>query len=402
MNTFTIECPNCQHEFQAEEAFTKHLNVEMAQKSQVLQKAFDEKNTAFLKEQQRLEVREQQLDLTISKAVKEKEEAIKRTVSVEVEKEFSASLDSYKKKVTEQGEQIKNLRAKEIEIEELKGKLADQGQELELKYKRQLNEKLTDEREKIVKTVNEDIELKMKEKEMMLEEARKQITDMQRKLDQGSTQLQGEAQELVVEERLKELFPYDEISEVAKGLRGADVMQIVHNENQLCGSLLYESKNTLMFGADWIDKLRKDQQACGASMAILVSKAMPKNRQEEYFVEKNVVVCSVSLFPVVASLCRNKLIELKYQAGRYELQKDTSGFLFQYLTSDDFRMHLEELVGALQEMKYQITKEKGAFEKQWKQRDKELDRMYSNLAQMFGSIKGIGGSSIKEIKSLEL
>ncbi|MBV6641042.1 MAG: DUF2130 domain-containing protein [Cyclobacteriaceae bacterium] len=390
-----ITCPNCQHEFSAEDAFRKHLDVELKAELEQAQKDYQTKKADLVK-------REKELDQLINEGVKAKEGDLRKAVSDELEKEFGSSLDQYKKKIEQQSEQIKTLRSKEIEIEDLRSKLKDQEQEYELKYKRQLNEKLEEERIKSKESASEEYELKLRKQDKMLEDQRVQIETMKKKIEQGSMQLQGEVQELIIEERLIEMFPQDEIGEVGKGMKGADVIQTVISEGVACGSIIYESKNTANFSMDWVDKLRTDQIAAGCQTAVLVTKTMPRGFEGDYFVEKNVVVCTPKLFPVVAALCRTKTIDLKYQASRFETQKDKMGLMYQYLTGEEFRMHIEEVVMGIMEIKDQVDKERVAFEKQWKQRDKQADRMISNLAQMFGSIKGIGGTSIKEIKSLEL
>ncbi len=390
-----ITCPNCHHEFSAEDAFRKHLDAELKEELERVQKEYQTKSKDLIK-------REKELDQLIHDGVKAREGDLRSELNEEYQKEYGSSLDQYKKKIEHQSEQIKDLRAKEIEIEDLRSKLNDQEQTFELKYKRQLNEKLEEERLKSRESASEEYKLKLRKQEKMLEDQRLQIETMKKKIEQGSMQLQGEVQELIIEERLIQLFPHDEIGEVGKGIKGADVIQTVISEGVACGSIIYESKNTANFGSDWIDKLRTDQMAAGCQTAVLVTKAMPRGFEGDYFVEKNVVVCSPKLFPVVAALCRTKLIDLKYQASRFETQKDKMGLLYQYLTGEEFRMHIEEVVMGIMEMKEQVDKERVAFEKQWKQRDKQTDRMISNLAQMFGSIKGIGGTSIKEIKSLEL
>lgn len=393
--SLTITCPNCDHQFQAEDALKKHLNHELAQKSQQLEQDFLARN-------KELEEKAINIDAQVERTLKEKEGALRSLLAEEVQKEYADSLENYQKKVAAQNEQIKQLRTKEIEIEELKGKLADQGQALELKYKKQLNEKLAQERDKLQESAHAEFTLKLREKEKMLEDQKAQIETMRKKIAQGSMQLQGEAQELILEERLAELFPQDEIAEVPKGVRGADVMQVVRDQGNTCGALLYESKNTQSFREDWIDKLRADQIEAGAQTTILVTTAMPKGFEGDFLTIKGVVVCTVRTFPVVAALCRAKLIDLKHQQSRFHMQKDTMGLLYNYLTGDEFRLHLEEMVNGFISLKDQIEKEKRAFTKQWKERDAQLDKLMMNTSQIYGSIKGIAGSGVKEIKSLEL
>jgi hypothetical protein len=66
-----------------------------------------------------------------------------------------------------------------------------------------------------------DYLLKMRELEKQLEDQRKLAEEMKRRAEQGSMQLQGEAQELALEDLLRTSFPFDAISEVGKGVRGA-------------------------------------------------------------------------------------------------------------------------------------------------------------------------------------
>lgn len=400
--SMTITCPNCQHKFQAEEALKHHMSQELAERTRELESNYKTRQSELEQLMTQLDKKEQSIDQLVKERLAKSRGVLKEEMRKELTGDFEGAINAYKEKVAQQQSKLKELTEKDLQIEELKDQLHNVNQDLELKYKRQFREKEQHLEQQLRESLMSDVQMKMREKDKTMEDYRNQIDQLKRKLEQGSMQLQGEVQELMIEERLKELFPQDEITEINKGVRGADVTQTVLNNSVLCGTLLYESKNTQKFSNDWIDKLRSDQMASGAHTAILVTRTMPKGQEGEYYTEKGIIVCSIRLFPVVAALCRHKLVDLKHQANRFDLQKDTSGLLYQYLTGEEFRLHLEELVGGLMNLKTQISKERAAFEKQWKQRDKEVDRMYANLAQMFGSIKGIGGASIKEIKSLEL
>ncbi|MEQ9306553.1 MAG: DUF2130 domain-containing protein, partial [Marinoscillum sp.] len=274
-----ITCPKCQHEFQAEDALRKHLEAELNQQATQLEEQYQAKKKA-------LGQRESQINQTVEQLLKEKEVVLKSTLKDEVTKEMDESIQSYRKKIEEQQGQLKGLRKKEIEIEDLKGKLTDVSQEYELKYQRQLHERLEAERARLKESASEEYQQRLREKEKMLEDQKVQIEQMRKKIEQGSMQLQGEVQELILEEHLKAMFPHDEVSEVGKGMRGADVMQSVISEGKFCGSIIYESKNTQGFNDDWIDKLRTDQIAAGAQTAVLVTKTMPKGFDGDYLVTK--------------------------------------------------------------------------------------------------------------------
>jgi len=65
-------------------------------------------------------------------------------------------------------------------------------------------------------------------------------------------------------------------------------------------------------------------------------------------------------------------------------------------------MQVEAIVEGFSTMQTDLDKEKRALTKIWKQREKQIDKVLENTIGMYGSIKGIAGSAIGEIKSLEL
>jgi hypothetical protein len=101
-----------------------------------------------------------------------------------------------------------------------------------------------------------------------------------RKSEQGSVQLQGEVQELAIEEWLRDNFPLDTISEIKKGANGGDCVQTVNTyTRQNCGMIYYESKRTKAFGGDWVEKFKADMRSKGISIGILVTQTMPRDME---------------------------------------------------------------------------------------------------------------------------
>lgn len=215
-------------------------------------------------------------------------------------------------------------------------------------------------------------------------------------------QLQGEVQELAIENCLRSMFPIDDISEVVKGQRGGDTIQVVKDKlGRSCGKILYESKRTKNFNPAWIDKLKQDQQRENAQVAILVTEEMPEGMEVFGWID-SICICKFSALPIVASLMRDKIIELFCLKDVNTNKADKMVLLYNFLTGTEFRMHIEEIIQGFESLKEGIEKEKRAFEKIWKEREKQLMRVIQNTSQMYGSLKGIAGNALPVVEVLEL
>ena len=224
---------------------------------------------------------------------------------------------------------------------------------------------------------------------------------MRRKAEQSSMQRQGEVQELLLEEILKENFPFDLIEEVGKGVEGADCIQIVRNNSgRECGKIIYESKRTKGWSGNWIDKLKTDMRSRGADVAILVTQTFPKDM--ERFGEKDGVwVCNFSELPSVSAIIRNGVLKV-YEIQRSEENKgDKMQLLYNYLTGVEFRGQVEAIAEGFMAMKNSITKERMQMEKMWKEREKQLEKVLISTSGLYGSVKGIAGASVGDIPLLD-
>ncbi len=236
--------------------------------------------------------------------------------------------------------------------------------------------------------------MKLKEKDKQLEDQRKLVEEMKRKAEQGSMQLQGEVQELALEELLRHSFPFDLISEVGKGVRGADCIQTVRNSyGQECGKIIFESKRTKDFSEEWIEKLKADMRALGADVAVIVTQAMPKD-MEDFGERQGIWICSFADAKPLVHVLRDAVIKV-YNAGKSQENKgDKMTLLYNYLVSSEFA----EQWGAIREgfmgMKISIQKERDQMEKLWKAREKQLEKVLLNAAHIRGSIEGISGMDV--------
>ncbi len=402
-----ISCPNCKHAFSINSAIASDIEKTLTQKlkNELNQQVEDWKK----REAEKYEQKEQQREVELKRKEQELAESIekqRKTMADEIRerliKESSASIESLNKQLENQTEMISGLRKKEIDFLEKERALKDEKDKMELE-KKQFELQIQDQiKEKLSKDFETKYDLIIKEKEKQLEDQKKLAAEMQRKAEQGSMQLQGEVQEMGLEEMLKNTFIYDEISEVGKGIRGADVIQTVKNElGQICGKIIYESKRTQNFGGDWIEKLKDDQRQIGAEIAVLVTQTMPKDM--ERFGEKDGVwICNYLEMKGLVFALRKILIQTQTAKSANENKTDKMGLLYSFLTSNQFRQQIEAIVEGFTSMKEDLDKERRAMQRIWKEREMQIEKVIGSTIDMYGSIRGIAGSAIAPIQYLEL
>jgi hypothetical protein len=213
--------------------------------------------------------------------------------------------------------------------------------------------------------------------------------------------LQGEVQELALMEMLAATFPFDEISEVPVGVRGADCIQTVRNNfGQECGKIIYESKRTNAFANEWIEKLKADMRSQTAEIAVLVTRTMPKE-MDCFGVKDGVWVCSFSEVKALTAVLRDGVIRLFNAAKTQENRGDKMHLLYDYLTSTEFAEQWRAIREGFMSMKLSIQRERDAMEKLWKTREKQLEKVLLNAAHIRGSIEGISGIDTIDLNLLE-
>jgi hypothetical protein len=217
--------------------------------------------------------------------------------------------------------------------------------------------------------------------------------EMRRKAEQGSMQLQGEVQELMLESILRQTFPFDRIEEVGKGVRGGDCIQIVRNQyGEECGKIIYESKRTNAFSNDWIDKVKADMRSKGGDLAVIVTQSLPKDISS-FGLKDGVWICSFKEAATVALVLREQILRVFQVAQNSENKSDKMSLLYGYLTSSEFSEQWKAMQEGFQAMKNSIQKERDAMEKLWKAREKQLEKILLSSAHIKGSVEGISGSS---------
>ena len=395
-----VKCPNCGNSFPLEEAIGKEYEQELRTKMVSWQKKkeeeFQKKEEEFTtRQKQQALLFEQQLNAEKSKLQKDLEESLRKSIATDFENKVQV-LENFKK---ESEEKLKISREKELGFLKREQELKNKEAEIELDFQR----KLLNERQVITEQIKKqeldknqiketEHQLQVMELKKQLEDQRKLADEMKRKAEQGSMQLQGEVQELILEELLRNAFPFDLIDEVGKGVRGADCIQVVRNNfGQECGKIIYESKRTANFSGEWIDKLKKDMRSACVDVAVIVTQCYPKGM--DCFGEKDGVwICSFEEVKAVAYVLRDGIIRLSNATKFQENRGDKMHMLYDYLTGSEFSEQWKAIREGYMSMRISIQKERDAMERMWKSREKQLDKVLLNATHIRGSIEGIAGA----------
>lgn len=379
-----IKCPNCGHEFEPTDSIREEVQRELRTKMTEWQKLQQQKFDAQLQDEKK-------------KTQKETEEQLRRSIVSDFENKLRLAEENNK----ETQEKLKQAREKEIDFLKKEQALLNKEQELEL----QLQKMLLEERNKLADIIRKEeaekislketeYQLKNKELEEKLEAQKKLVDEMKRKAEQGSMQMQGEAQELLLEDLLRQSFPYDSIEEVGKGVKGADCILVVRNKyGQECGKIIFESKRTKDFSEQWIEKLKADMRSQAADIAVIVSQAMPKGLDR--FGEKDGVwICSFAEVKALTHVLRDGIVRIAQATKGQENKGEKMQMLYDYLTGNEFAEQWKAIREGFMNMKLSIQKERDAMEKLWKQREKQLEKVLLNAAHIRGSVEGIAGSDV--------
>lgn len=386
-----IRCPGCGREINVSEVLYSQLEEHFKE-------IYQAKERELLEEKERLKE-------TIEKDFEERLKATRKSIEEElrkrIEEENSERINLLQKELEEKNQKLKEHHAALTQIERLKREKELLREQIQLEKEKEYTERLKEERERLQRQVEESASLKLKEKDIIIEQLKSQLEEARRKADQGSIQLRGEAQELELERILRHAYPMDEITEIKKGQRGADLLQIVKTNNgKECGKIYYESKRAKNFDYSWIQKLKEDNLTVKADVLVIVSEALPDGR-ERFLYKDGVWICTLSEVEGLSFVLRHSLQQI-YTVKVIQQGRDVKmEMLYNYLTSNEFRGQFEAIIEGFIALQKGYHDERRKIEKIWAERQKQLEKIISGMVTFYGSLKGIAGASIPEIKALE-
>jgi hypothetical protein len=409
----TLVCPQCKNEIKLTESLAAPLLADVRRQ---FEQRLAQKDADMAKREQSLIERAESIDK--AKANLDQQVAAKlqqERVRIAAEEQQKAKLvmgndlNQKAKEISTLQEVLKQRDARLAEAQKVQAELLrkereldDAKREMDLTIEKRVQADLGNQREKAKKEAEDELKLKVMEKDQTITAMQKQIEELKRRAEQGSQQLQGEVQELELEALLTAKFPRDTIQPVPKGEFGGDVLhRVLGPLNQLCGTILWESKRTKNWSDGWLAKLREDQRSAKAEIAVIISQALPKDVETFGFVEGVWVADPKVALPVALSL-RQTLIEVATARQASEGQQTKMEMVYGYLIGARFRQRVQAIVEAFSSMKEDLDREKKAITRQWAKREEQIDRVMQATVGMYGDLQGIAGRSFQEIDGLDM
>ena len=409
----TIICPNCKTEIKLTESLAAPL-IESTR--QEYEKRLAQQNADVASREKTLREREQAVSKareTIEEQVADKVRQERGRIAVDEAKKaklaLATDLEQKARENADLQEVIRQQNAKLTEAQKAQAELIrkqreldDAKREMDLTIEKRVQAGLTATRDQARKEADEQIRLKLMEKDQQLTSMQKQIEDLKRRAEQGSQQLQGEVQELEWEALLRANFPRDLIEPVPKGEHGGDVLHRVMGPlGQPCGTILWELKRTKNWTDNWLAKLRDDQRAAKAEIAAIVSQVLPKGVETFDLVDGVWVAHPKAALPVAAIL-RQTLIEVASARQASEGQQTKMELVYQYLTGPRFRQRIQAIVEKFTDMHEDLDRERKTMTRLWAKREEQIHGVIGATAGMYGDLQGIAGKTLQEIEGLSL
>lgn len=359
MSNEQIKCPECGHEFSLSKAMSKDIERDLRSK-------------------------------------------LEKELTTKIRSEASQEANVLRADLASVEGKLQQAQNAEVALRRQQRELEEKTRSLQLEVERKLDQERATIREKALRDADEAHRTKDAEKDKRLADALAQAAELQRKIEQGSQQNQGEALEIQVEEFLRKAFVHDTISEVAKGVKGGDIVQDVTTKTGVyCGRILWELKNTKNFSETWIPKLKEDGRNAKADILILISTALPEGVVGHGDVN-GIWVTSPQMAMPLAAVLRKALIMAAKERASHEGMRSKAETVYAYVTGNEFKGRIEAIIEAFKGMKEDLDSERRAFDKIWAKREKQIAQVLTHIAGMHGDLEAIGQDEIKQVSSLTL
>jgi hypothetical protein len=388
----SIKCPECRAEIPLTDVISNQIEEQLAPRlaRELADRDRQHADSAAARE------------LELRREFEEEQAEREAQLKLRAEQKVASDLADLASRVEEQDAELKKARELELQLRQQKRKRDEEQQTLDLELARRLDR----ERKKIVSDAREgaaeEHQLERRQKELEVEQMKKQIKELQESSEQMRAGLRGEAQEREIEDVLRERFRSDCIEPVKSGTRGADVLQTIHSSRgQACGTILWESKRARHWSNAWVTKLKEDQAAAKADVAVLVCGALPTSvRHME--LHEGVWVVDFAFVTAMATALREGLIGIAQARSIDSNRNDALDAIYEYLSSNQFNQRIRMAVQAFIDMKADLESEKRAMERIWNKRAKQLDSLALNTAGMYGELEALMGTALPAVEKLEL
>lgn len=411
-NEPTIECPECHAEIPLTQSLAAPLIESTKRQYEQRLTQFAEKSKEreddLSRQKQQLQKAREELEADVTNRVEEARKSIAVDEAKRAREVLAIELGDRDKQLEGLREILEQRNVKLAEAQHAQAQLLkkereldDQRRELELEIEKRVRQSLVEERTKGRKDAESEMQQKVTEKEQVISALQRQISDLKQRAEQGSQQLQGEAQEVILEELIRSRFPFDEIEPVPKGEHGGDLLHRVINSPGCCaGTLLWESKRTKNWSDSWLSKLRADQRLARADIAVLMTQVLPRNVESFDFID-GVWVVTPRVAMTVCIALRASLVEVDKVKRASDGQETKMQLVYSYLTGPQFRRRVEAIVEKFTEMQEDLEKERRTITRAWAKREEQIRLVIDSTAGMYGDLQAIAGSTLLEIDGLD-
>jgi hypothetical protein len=405
----SITCPQCGKPIAITETLhhqlTASVRKEYDDKLATQEQMFSEREQQIAARTREVEEKERGIEDRVQTALaseREKQKAVlAKEARAEAERVLAVEMQDLRDALHTKEEKLEQARQTEIAMRKRERDLEERAKDIELEVARKMDAERKRVEEDTARRMADEYRMKVAEDEKKMHDLMRQIEELKRKAEQGSQQTQGEVQELELEKELAALFPIDTIQPVPKGMQGADVLQeVIANSGNRCGAIIWESKRTKNWSDGWIAKLKEDQRAARAEVAIIVTQSLPRDMRTFGFLD-GVWVTNYTCFYGLAVAMRQRMMELAFTKAMAASKNERADVLFHYLTGVEFRQRVEAIIEAFSDMRSELDKEKRMFERSWSKREKQLQAVLLNTSGMYGDLQGLIGSSMQTIPALD-
>lgn len=404
--TATLTCPHCAEAIDFESTLVhqiKHqLTEEQTRHFADQRRTLDQRDAAQKQQQEKLTQQAATQEAEVQRLLNGKQAELRNQLKKQLQAEQATEVEALKEELQDKSTRIRTMQQQELELRRQQRQLVEQRDAMGLEIEKKLQGERHTIEAKALQKARDESQFNADQQQGLINSLTLQLTEMKRRIEQGSQQTQGEVMEVAIEKLLAETFPFDQIDEVSKGVNGADVVQTVRNEfGQVCGRIIYESKRTKAFSPAWINKLKGDLQAHKGDIAVLVTETMPKNCPQ-FGLHDGIWVCSFAEVRALAGALRQGVLRVAEVQTARQNQGEKMQVLYNYLTSNEFRQCIESIVQTFRSMQDSLEKEKRATKRRWIEHEKQIETVIDNTICMYGSMKAIAGGAVAEIAGLAL
>ncbi len=398
-----IKCPHCGNKFSPEESLEHEIRTRV-------EREFEERNRDTAARVRTEE--ERKFQTQIKRIEEDRRQKIQQLRSME-ERMYVVDERERLLRDREEGLEIemkKRLLDREAAIRQLAEKSAYERasldhQQREQQWRREREQVELQARQRVVEETErarEEERMRAQELQKKLDDQAKLINEMKKRAEQGSMQMQGEVQELAIEDYLMRTFVRDRVEEISKGKRGGDcVHTVIDQVGTVCGRILYESKRTRHFGSDWVTKIKADMRLQQASVGVIVTESLPDGLTRFGEID-GVWICTFADFKSLAIILRSSLVRIGEVISAQNNRASKMDLVYTYVTSIEFKQKLEAAFESYRDMQDDLNREKVIFASQWAKREKRLVKAMESLASLYGDVRGIAGGAVQQIHGLEL